>query len=62
MFDARRYDFRGAIQGYAPTGTSVTWSGMNMFRFACGRIPGAWSGVDGLGRLLQLGGMATPTP
>lgn len=52
----------GAFQGYAPTGKPVTWMGINIFRIACGRIAEEWSEVDGLGRLQQLGVLATPTP
>jgi steroid delta-isomerase-like uncharacterized protein len=52
----------GPFQGYAPTGKPVTWTGINIFRIACGRIAEEWSEVDGLGRLQQLGVLATPTP
>ena len=52
----------GEFQGYEPTGKQVTWSGINIFRFECGRIVEEWSEVDGLGRLLQIGAVATPTP
>ena len=52
----------GEFQGLAPTGKSVTWSGVNFFRFECGKIAEEWSEVDGLGRLQQLGAVATPTP
>jgi predicted ester cyclase len=52
----------GEFQGYAPTGTHVTWTGINVFRFECGLIAEEWSEVDGLGRLRQMGVLATPTP
>jgi len=52
----------GEFQGYAPTGKRVTWTGINIFRIECGRIAEEWSEVDGLGRLKQLGVLATPTP
>jgi steroid delta-isomerase-like uncharacterized protein len=52
----------GDFQGIAPTGTHVTWSGINIFRFECGLIAEEWSEVDGLGRLRQLGVLGTPTP
>jgi steroid delta-isomerase-like uncharacterized protein len=52
----------GEFQGYAPTGKQVTWTGINIFRFACGRIAEEWSEVDGLSRLRQLGVIATPAP
>lgn len=52
----------GEFQGYAPTGKRVTWTGINVFRIKCGRIAEEWSELDGLGRLRQLGVLATPTP
>jgi steroid delta-isomerase-like uncharacterized protein len=52
----------GEFQGYAPTGKRVTWTGINVFRFECGLITEEWSEVDGLGRLRQMGVLATPTP
>jgi steroid delta-isomerase-like uncharacterized protein len=52
----------GEFQGYAPTGKRVTFGGINIFRIECGRIAEQWTEVDGLGRLMQLGVLATPTP
>jgi steroid delta-isomerase-like uncharacterized protein len=52
----------GTFQGFAPSGKPVTWTGINIFRFECGKIAESWSEVDGLGRLNQLGLIATPTP
>jgi predicted ester cyclase len=59
----------GEFQGYAPTGNTATWTGMNMYRIECGRIAETWSEVDGLGRIEQMRGSeagapsaATPTP
>jgi predicted ester cyclase len=59
----------GEFQGYAPTGKSVTWTGINIYRLACGRIVEVWSEVDALGRIAQLTSPATgaslagtPTP
>jgi steroid delta-isomerase-like uncharacterized protein len=52
----------GEFQGYPPTGEHATWTGINIFRFKCGLIAEEWSEVDGLGRLSQLGLLATPTP
>lgn len=52
----------GEFQGYAPTGNPATWTGVNVYRIACGRIAEEWSEVDGIGRLQQLGVMATPMP
>jgi len=52
----------GPFQGYAPTGKRATWTGINVFRFACGRVVEVWAEVDSLGRLRQMGVMGTPTP
>jgi steroid delta-isomerase-like uncharacterized protein len=52
----------GVFQGFAATGKHVTWTGINIFRFECGKIAESWAEVDGLGRLAQLGLVATPTP
>ena len=57
---------QGEFQGAAPTGRQATWSGISIFRIACGRIAETWSEADHLGRLQQLGlvpgGEATPEP
>ena len=53
---------QGEFQGYAATGKRITWTGINIFRFECGRIAEEWSEVDGLGRLKQMGVIGTPTP
>jgi len=59
----------GEFQGYAPTGKSVSWTGINIYRIECGRIAEVWSEVDALGRIVQLTSPATgaspagtPTP
>lgn len=52
----------GEFQGHAPTGKTATWTGVNIYRFECGRIAEEWSEGDGLGRLMQLGLIATSTP
>ncbi len=55
----------GEFQGYAPTGKTITWTGMNFYEIACGRIADVWSEVDALSRLEQITGktpMATPVP
>jgi predicted ester cyclase len=44
----------GEFQGYAPTGKTVTWTGINIYRIECGRIAETWSEVDGLGRIAQM--------
>jgi hypothetical protein len=40
----------------------VTWTGVNIYRLECGKIAEQWSELDGIGRLQQLGVLATPTP
>jgi steroid delta-isomerase-like uncharacterized protein len=45
----------GAFQGIASTGREVSWTGMNIFRIACGQIAEIWTEADTLGRLQQLG-------
>ena len=59
----------GPFQGNEPTGISVTFTGINSYRIACGLIVEGWSDTDSLGLLQQLGlvemvypGPATPTP
>jgi predicted ester cyclase len=52
----------GPFQGYAPTGKQATWTGINVFRFECGRVVEVWAEADGLGRLRQMGLVGTPTP
>ncbi len=52
----------GEFQGIAPTGKQATWTGVNIYRFECGKIAEQWSELDGIGRLQQLGVLATPTP
>jgi steroid delta-isomerase-like uncharacterized protein len=57
----------GEWQGIAPTGRRVSWSGINIFRIACGKIAESWSEADHIGLRQQLGAtdvpemMATPT-
>ena len=43
----------GEWQGVAPTGNQVSWSGTNIFRFACGKIAESWGEADHVS-LLQL--------
>jgi steroid delta-isomerase-like uncharacterized protein len=44
-----------AFLGVATNGKPVEWSGMNAFRFACGKIIEGWSEANGLSLLRQLG-------
>ena len=52
----------GPFQGYAPSGESATWTGINVYRFECGRVVEVWAEFDALGRLRQMGVLGTPTP
>lgn len=55
-----RYTATGTQQGrlgaLQPTGRKATWTGINIFRIACGRIAEVWSEVDALSRNRQLTG------
>ena len=37
----------------------MTWTGINLYSLACGRIAAVWSEVDALGRIPQVTGTAT---
>jgi steroid delta-isomerase-like uncharacterized protein len=53
----------GEFQGKPATGKTATWTGINIYRIACGKIAEIWTEADTLGRLEQLGEMppgATP--
>lgn len=50
----------GEWQGIAPTGREVTWTGINLFRFACGQIAESWGEADHLGLRAQLGATDVP--
>src|SRR3954468_9574447 len=52
----------GEFQGVAPTGKHVTWTGINAMRFKCGKIVEVWAEFNALGRLQQIGAIATPAP
>jgi steroid delta-isomerase-like uncharacterized protein len=45
----------GAFLGVAPSNAPVDWSGMNAFRFACGKIVEGWSEANGLTIMRQIG-------
>jgi steroid delta-isomerase-like uncharacterized protein len=58
----------GPLQNLEPTGKPVVFTGINMYRIACGQIVEGWSEPDSLGLLQQLGvvpelplSAATPT-
>jgi len=44
----------GPLGELPATGRSATWTGINIFRIACGRIAEVWSEVDALARSRQL--------
>ena len=46
---------RGVFMGVAPTGKTVTWTGISIDRFAEGKIVERWTEIDVLGVLQQLG-------
>ena len=45
----------GAFQNLPPTGDVLSWTGINVYRIACGQIAEVWTEADMLGRLRQLG-------
>jgi len=45
----------GPFQGLEPTGKPVVFTGINVYRLACGKIVEGWSEPDALGLLRQLG-------
>lgn len=58
-----RATHRGEWLGIPATDRPVEWTGLNVFRIACGQIAESWGEADHLGLLRQLGGatdVATP--
>ena len=51
---------RGELMGIPPTGKQATVGGINIARFAGGKIVEEWSHWDQLGLLQQLGAIPTP--
>jgi steroid delta-isomerase-like uncharacterized protein len=51
---------RGEYMGIAPTGKSVRYNEIFIFRFVNGRIAETWGVVDVLSQLVQLGAIRTP--
>ena len=49
----------GAFQGIPPTGKQVTLTGIDIDRFAGGKVVECWPVADELGLLQQLGALAT---
>jgi len=50
----------GSLQGMPPTGKTVRVTGVNVMRFAEGKIVESWFNFDMLSLLQQLGAIATP--
>jgi steroid delta-isomerase-like uncharacterized protein len=50
----------GELQGIAPTGKSVTVTGMVISRFARGKVEEDWINFDALGLMQQLGVVPAP--
>lgn len=48
---------QGEWMGIPPTGNAVKYTGINIFRIACGQIAEGWSDADHLGLLRQLGAL-----
>ena len=46
---------RGMFMGVAPTGKTVTWTGISIDRFEAGKIVERWTEIDVLGVLQQIG-------
>src|SRR6266516_1001355 len=53
---------QGTLMGIAPTGKSITFSGVNIYRLAGGKIVEESGMVDISGLLHQLGALPTPGP
>lgn len=50
----------GEWQGIAPTGNSVSWTGINVFSIACGQITESWGEADHIGLRAALGAPDVP--
>ncbi|MEZ4563469.1 MAG: ester cyclase family protein [Thermomicrobiales bacterium] len=50
----------GEWQGIAPTGKTVSWTGINVFSIACGQITESWGEADHLGLRSALGATDVP--
>jgi predicted ester cyclase len=51
---------QGELMGIAPTGRSVTVSGIGVDRVSGGQIVESWANYDALGMLTQLGAIPAP--
>src|SRR2546426_11405905 len=45
---------KGNLRGIAPTGKQVSWTGINIYRIAGGKIAEEWLNVDTLGMMQQI--------
>ena len=52
---------QGAWLAVPATGKVVTWTGINIFRFDCGKIAEVWGNADHVGLLQQLGALPAST-
>jgi predicted ester cyclase len=52
----------GAFQEIAPTNQKVSWTGINIFHMACGRIVESWGEADHIGLRQQLGATDISVP
>ena len=52
---------QGELMGIAPTGRSVTVTGMGVDRISGGQIVESWANYDALGMLAQLGAIPAPS-
>jgi SnoaL-like polyketide cyclase len=57
---SRRRALAGEFQESAPSEQPVTWTGIFIFRLACGRIAETWVESDALTQIARVA--ATPTP
>ncbi len=53
---------RGEFRGHAPSGKSMTVTGMDIFRITGGRIREIWVNMDVLGQAQQLGWLPSAEP
>jgi predicted ester cyclase len=51
---------RGDFQGIAPTGKSITQTGIDILRLAGGKVSERWGEFDNLGLMQQLGVIPAP--
>jgi predicted ester cyclase len=52
----------GPLGDLPPSGRAAAWTGINIYRIACGKIVEIWSEVDALSRMEQLTVPVDATP